>query len=90
MHVEWQVLKASARGQVGQTIASELDDATDTDGLGELHPLRESVSASGRRVRFVPGSIEAWTDRARKAAVLGHPNVTPVIGIGASGAGVPG
>jgi len=81
--VQWQTLKTNARWKAGQSVTSPVGESLDGDGLGALHRL-DGDGPAWLRLRFVPGDVAGWTERARKVSVLGHPNVVPVVGVGAS------
>lgn len=81
--LKWQTLKTNARWKAGQTVTSQPGEAIDGDGLGALHRI-EGDGGARLQVRFVPGDAAAWTERARKVSVLGHPNIVPVVGVGTS------
>lgn len=80
--VQWEVLKASGRWRLGQSVTIDLGDALDSDGLGELVRVRDVAGAQRLRARFVPGPSAAWVERVKSLGKLGLPTITTILGVG--------
>lgn len=78
---QFEVLKSNARWRQGQKVPCALGAVLEEEGLGALHEVTGDGSLR-LRARLLPGSPDPWKDRARKLAVLGHPNVVPLVGFG--------